>query len=137
MSEERLIGYKPNLEYKDEYTSDATDYFNKQQNTEIDNDSSDNLIGDLIDQMEIIDSLTDKLPGNASDIVGEVVDQVIDFIKDELSDKEYSSVPDEEDWTYEEIEEEFECDLGVIFNSLHNYMLHKISRIINNRRNVF
>ena len=33
MSEERLIGYKPNLEYKDEYTSDATDYFNKQQNT--------------------------------------------------------------------------------------------------------
>ena len=106
MSEERLIGYRPNLEYKDEYTSDATDYFNKQQNTEIDNDSSNNLIGDLMDQMEIIDSLIDKLPGNASDIVGEVVDQVIDFIKDELSDKEYSSVPDEEDWTYEEIEDD-------------------------------
>ncbi len=30
-----------------------------------------------------------------------------------------------------EIEEQFECDLRVIFNSLHNYILHKISRIIN------
>ena len=31
----------------------------------------------------------------------------------------------------EEIKEQLERDLRVIFYSLHNYMLHKISRIIN------
>jgi hypothetical protein len=104
MSEERLIGYRPNLEYKDEYTSDATGYFKKQEDIETDNNLSNNLIGDLMDQMEIVDALIDKLPGNASDIVGEVVDPIIDFIQDELLDKEYTKVPEEEDWYYEDID---------------------------------
>ena len=60
MQDERLIGYKPHLEYTDEYTSDASEIFNSQNeednnNLEVDND----IISDLIDQMEIIDSLID------------------------------------------------------------------------------
>ena len=31
MQDERLIGYRPHLEYTDEYTSDAADIFNSQQ----------------------------------------------------------------------------------------------------------
>ncbi|MBP3931849.1 MAG: hypothetical protein J6D47_20055 [Peptostreptococcaceae bacterium] len=103
MQEERLIGYRPNLEYQDEYTSDATDYFDKQQQGEEDSqEQQDNIIGDLIDQMEIIDSLVDKLPGDASDIVGEITDQIIEFIDEELKDKEYQKVPEKEYWYYEE-----------------------------------
>ena len=103
MQEERLIGYRPNLEYQDEYTSDATDYFDKQQQGEEDSqEQQDNTIGDLIDQMEIIDSLVDKLPGDASDIVGEITDQIIEFIDEELKDKEYQKVPEKEHWYYED-----------------------------------
>ena len=106
MQEERLIGYKPNLEYQDEYTSDASNYFNRQEQEEsTSQEQQDSIIGDLMEQMEIIDSLVDKLPGGASDIVGEVVDQIIDFIDDELKDKEYNKVPEEEEWTYSEIED--------------------------------
>lgn len=105
MQDERLIGYRPNLEYKDEYTSDATGYFDKQQQGEEDNQGQqDNTIDDLIDQMEIIDSLVDKLPGDASDIVGEIIDQIIEFIDEELKDKEYQKVPEEELWYYEDID---------------------------------
>ena len=105
MQDERLIGYRPNLEYQDEYTSDATGYFDKQQQGEEDNQGQqDNIIDDLIDQMEIIDSLVDKLPGDASDIVGEIIDQIIEFIDEELKDKEYQKVPEEELWYYEDID---------------------------------
>ena len=105
MQDERLIGYKPHLEYQDEYTSDATNYFDNQQNGEEDSqEQQDNTIGDLIDQMEIIDSLIDKLPGDASDIVGEITDQIIDFIDEELKDKEYQKVPEKELWYYEDID---------------------------------
>ena len=105
MQDERLIGYRPNLEYQDEYTSDATGYFDKQQQGEEDNQGQqDNTIDDLIDQMEIIDSLVDKLPGDASDIVGEIIDQIIEFIDEELKDKEYQKVPEEELWYYEDID---------------------------------
>lgn len=104
MQDERLIGYKPHLEYTDEYTSDASEIFNSQNeddnnNLEVDND----IISDLIDQMEIIDSLIDKLPGDASDIVGEVFDQVMDFVRDEIEDEVYSSVPEEEEWIYDDV----------------------------------
>ena len=105
MQDERLIGYRPNLEYQDEYTSDATGYFDKQQQGEEDNQGQqDNTIDDLIDQMEIIDSLVDKLPGDASEIVGEITDQIIEFIDEELKDKEYQKVPEEELWYYEDID---------------------------------
>ena len=105
MQDERLVGYRPNLEYQDEYTSDATGYFDKQQQGEEDNQGQqDNIIDDLIDQMEIIDSLVDKLPGDASDIVGEITDQIIEFIDEELKDKEYQKVPEEELWYYEDID---------------------------------
>lgn len=98
MQDERLIGYKPHLEYTDEYTSDAADIFNSQQeDSNIDTDNS--IIDNLIEQMEIIDSLIDKLPGGASDTIGEVFDQVIDFIEDELKDEIYDRVPEEIEWT--------------------------------------
>ena len=111
MQDERLIGYRPNLEYQDEYTSDATGYFDKQQQGEEDNQGQqDNTIDDLIDQMEIIDSLVDKLPGDASDIVGEIIDQIIEFIDEELKDKEYQKVPEEELWYYEDTDDSLDPD---------------------------
>lgn len=100
MKDERLIGYRPHLEYTDEYSSEAVDVFNREvQQNEIE-EPDNSIIDGLIEQMEIIDSLIDKLPGDASDIVGEVFDQVMDFVKDELEDEVYDRVPEEEEWTY-------------------------------------
>lgn len=101
MKDERLIGYKPHLEYTDEYTSDAVNTFIKNGNEDNEVDSDNSIIDDLIEQMEIIDSLINKLPGDASNIVGEVFDQVMDFVRDELEDEVYDRVPEEEEWIYD------------------------------------
>ena len=102
----QLIGYRPELHYTDEYVSDANGIFNDNDLEEEIVDNNDHLIGDLIDQMEIIDSLIDKLPGNADDTIGEVFDQVIDFVDEELKDKEYEKVPEEIEWNYESPDKE-------------------------------
>lgn len=101
MKDERLIGYRPDIHYEDEYLSDAGNLFNKDNIPDDDNGNDDNIIEDLIDQMEVIDSLIDKLPGSASDAVGEVFDQIMDFVQDELKDKEYDKVPEEWEWIYD------------------------------------
>lgn len=96
---ERQIGYRPHIEYQDEYQSDASNIFNSQEE-DIETEEG-SVIDDLVEQGEIILGLIDKLPGNASEIVGEVVDQVIEFIENELNDKEYEYIPDEWDWSYD------------------------------------
>ena len=93
------IGYKPNIQYQDEYKSDASNIFND-SNNEI-TESNNNSVNDLIDQIEIINSLIDKLPNDSSEAIKEIVDQIFDFIENELIDKEYDDIPDEWDWTYD------------------------------------
>lgn len=93
------IGYRPNIQYQDEYESDASNIFND-SNNEIP-ESNNNSVNDLIDQIEIINSLIDKLPNDSSEAIKEVVDQIFDFIENELIDKEYEDIPDEWDWTYD------------------------------------
>ena len=106
MSNIKSLDYKPNLIYTDEYSSDASNIFQtiSQQDEESNevSDIEDNIIEDLIEQMEDINTLIDKLPGDASDIVGEVFDPIIDFVKEELSDKKIETIPEEEEWTYVE-----------------------------------
>ena len=101
---EKRIGYRPHIEYQDEYQSDASNLFNSQneETEEIENSQVD----DLIEQGEVIQGLIDKLPGNSSDMVQEVFDQIIDFIENELNGKEYNSIPDEWDWSYDNVKPE-------------------------------
>lgn len=106
MQDEKLIGYRPDLKYTDEYTSDASNLFNSQDNLEENQGNDNNVIEDIIDQMEIINTLIDKLPGDASDIVGEVFDPIKDFVKDELEGNTYERVPEEWEWNYETPETE-------------------------------
>lgn len=101
---EKRIGYRPHIEYQDEYQSDASNLFNNQneETEEIENSQVD----DLIEQGEVIQGLIDKLPGNSSEMVQEVFDQIIDFIENELNGKEYNSIPDEWDWSYDNVKPE-------------------------------
>lgn len=101
MQDEKLIGYKPDLKYVDEYTSDANNIFNSQDSANDNQELENNIIEDIIDQIEIIETLIDKLPGDASEIVGEVFDPVIDFVRDELEGNSYDKVPEEWEWNYQ------------------------------------
>lgn len=97
---EKQLGYRPHIEYQDEYQSDATGYFNSSNE---DGESEDgSIIDDLIEQGEVIDGLIDKLPGETSDMIQEVFDQILDFIENELGGKEYERIPDEWDWSYDD-----------------------------------
>ena len=101
MQDEKLISYKPDLKYIDEYTSDANNIFNSQNNVNDNQEPENNIIENIIGQIEIIETLIDKLPGNASEIVGEVFDPVTDFIRDELEGNSYDKVPEEWEWNYQ------------------------------------
>lgn len=98
---EKRIGYRPHIEYQDEYQSDASNIFNSQK--EDNEEEQGSIVDDLIEQGEVIQGLIDKLPGSSSDMVQEVFDQIIDFIENELDGKDYESIPDEWDWTYDDI----------------------------------
>lgn len=108
MQDEKLIGYRPDLKYTDEYVSDASNLFNSQDSAEENQDTDNGIIEDIIDQMGVISTLIDKLPGDASDIVGEVFDPIADFIQDELEGNSYEKVPEEWEWNYKEPETELE-----------------------------
>lgn len=98
---EKQLGYRPHIEYQDEYQSDASNIFNSPN--EGDNESEDNnIIDDLIEQGEVINGLIDKLPGDSSNMIGEVFDQILDFVENELGGKEYERIPDEWDWSYDD-----------------------------------
>ena len=102
---ELLIGYRPELQYEDDYVSDIDfNTFNNQDNNNNNNedDSGKEEIDNLIQDMNDLNNLIDKLPNDVSGIVDEVFDPVIDFIEEELLDKELLPVPNKEEWIYEE-----------------------------------
>lgn len=95
-----LIGYKPSLEYEDEYSSELQYIDSINSNNSDNNEAGKEEVEDLIEDLNNIGNLINKLPNNVSDLVNEVYDQVIDFVEEELKDKEVSHVPTEEEWTY-------------------------------------
>lgn len=97
---ELLIGYKPELQYEDEYVSDID--FNNINKNDIVNDSNKEEIENLIQDMNDLHNLIDKLPNNIAGIIDEIYDQVIDFVEEELFDKELLPVPNEEEWIYDD-----------------------------------
>lgn len=100
MDEIKKIGYKPNIKYTDEYTSDIT--FNKKSQTNSNtDDSNSSLIDDLIEQGNAIQDMVDKLPDDIKDIIKDPLDPIIDFVNNELKDKELTKVPNQLEWEYE------------------------------------
>lgn len=96
----KQIGYRPNIQYQDEYESDASNVFND-INNEVP-ESNNNSVNDLIEQIEITNGLINKLPNGASEAIKEIIDQILEFIENELIDKEYEDIPDEWDWSYDD-----------------------------------
>lgn len=100
---ELLIGYRPELQYEDEYVSDIDfNVINNQANDSDNDDSSKEEIENLIQDMNDLSNLINKLPNNIAGIIDEVYDQVVDFIEEELTDKELLPVPDKEEWIYDD-----------------------------------
>lgn len=97
---ELLIGYRPELQYEDEYVSDID--FNNIDKNDIENNSNKEEIENLIQDMNNLHNLIDKLPNNIAGIIDEIYDQVVDFIEEELFDKELLPVPNEEEWIYDD-----------------------------------
>lgn len=98
MDDIKKIGYRPDLQYTDEYNSDIN--FKQESNEYSSEDDNSSLIDDLLEQGETLHNMIDKLPGFISDIINDPVDPIIDFVKDELSDKTLEKVPVELDWSY-------------------------------------
>lgn len=98
------IGYRPDIKYTDDYYADDSDIFNNGNDSNDVPSVDDSTIEDLIDKIPLLDSLINKLPNELSDGVGEVNDPIFEFIEDELKDKEYDDIPEEEDWTYEPVD---------------------------------
>lgn len=99
MDENRKIGYRPDLKYTDEYTSDIT-YKKENEDEVIQQDSYSDLIEDLIQQGESIQNMVDKLPEEIGDIIKDPLDPIIDFVNNELKNKKLEKVPVELEWIY-------------------------------------
>lgn len=102
------IGYKPHLEYIDNYESNLT--YNNYDISTLPNNNEDESIKDLIDNSNKIESIIDLLPNDISDKLEDIYDQVQDFIKNELENETLERVPTENDWNYrdEDTNEEWE-----------------------------
>lgn len=98
------IGYKPNLQYTDEYYSEIETNNNYTSNSNNnDNNGKDDTVDNLINSMNGLQNMINGLPNELSDILDEIYDPVMDFIYDELKDKTLENVP-------EEIEEIWDTD---------------------------
>ncbi|MEG1494719.1 MAG: hypothetical protein RR406_00245 [Bacilli bacterium] len=98
MDDFKKVGYRPNLQYTDEYEADI-DF--KLNNEIEDNDDDNSLIDDLLEQGDALDNMIDKLPGFIGDFIKDPLDPIISFVKDELYGKDLERVPVELDWTYD------------------------------------
>lgn len=107
LDKNKQLGYRPNLEYVDEYVSELNlpknNYDNTNEYEEI--NSGKEVIDNLIDSMNSTNKLINNLPDSVSDTIQEVYDQILDFVEDELTDQELSHVPNREETIYEDIEE--------------------------------
>lgn len=95
----KRIGYVPELNYTDDYYSEI-EYSEIDNNTPDEKDEGKEVIDNLINNMNVLNTLISKLPNEASNTIKEVFDPVLDFINEELKDKVVEPIPDEDDWNY-------------------------------------
>lgn len=98
MDDIKKIGYRPDLQYTDEYNSDIK--FKQDNNEHINEEDNNSLVNDLLEQGDALQNMINKLPSFISEIISDPVDPIISFVKDELSDKTLEKVPVELDWSY-------------------------------------
>lgn len=92
----KRIGYVPELNYTDDYYSEI-EYSEIDNNTSDEKDEGKEVIDNLINNMNVLNTLISKLPNEASNTIKEVFDPVLDFINEELKDKVVEPIPDEDD----------------------------------------
>lgn len=95
----KRIGYVPELNYTDDYYSEI-EYSEIDNNAPDEKDEGKEIIDNLINNMNVLNTLISKLPNEASNTIKEVFDPVLDFINEELKDKVVEPIPDEDDWNY-------------------------------------
>lgn len=95
----KRIGYVPELNYTDDYYSEI-EYSEIDNNTPDEKDEGKEVIDNLINNMNVLNTLISKLPNEASNTIKEVFDPVLDFINEELKDKVVEPIPDEDEWNY-------------------------------------
>lgn len=95
----KRIGYVPELNYTDDYYSEI-EYSEIDNNAPDEKDEGKEVIDNLINNMNVLNTLISKLPNEASNTIKEVFDPVLDFINEELKDKVVEPIPDEDDWNY-------------------------------------
>ena len=95
----KRIGYVPELNYTDDYYSEI-EYSEINNNAPDEKDEGKEVIDNLINNMNVLNTLISKLPNEASNTIKEVFDPVLDFINEELKDKVVEPIPDEDDWNY-------------------------------------
>ena len=95
----KRIGYVPELNYTDDYYSEI-EYSEIDNNAPDEKDEGKEVIDNLINNMNVLNTLISKLPSEASNTIKEVFDPVLDFINEELKDKVVEPIPDEDDWNY-------------------------------------
>ena len=102
------LGYQPSLTYIDDYTSELNNNITNDSinNNDEDDDYNNGLeeIENLLDNMNNLNNIINGLPNNLSNPIKEVYDQVLSFAKDELENQSVMYVPEEKEYTYDDLE---------------------------------
>ena len=101
------LGYQPSLTYIDDYTSELNNNITNDSinNNDEDDDYNNGLeeIENLLDNMNNLNNIINGLPNNLSNPIKEVYDQVLSFAKDELENQSVMYVPEEKEYTYDDL----------------------------------
>lgn len=102
MSEEikQSLGYKPEIKYEEDYSSNINILDSNVVNHDVTEETNDP-IQDLGDKLESLGTMIDNLPGNIGDSINNVFEHVEEMWEEELKDKEYEIIPDENEWEYD------------------------------------
>lgn len=101
MSEEikQSLGYKPEIKYEEDYSSNINIINSNVEDYDVSNENDDP-IKDLGDKLENLETMINNLPGNISNAINNVFDYIEDIWEEELKDKNYEFIPDEDEWQY-------------------------------------
>ena len=95
-----LIGYKPELNYIDDYSSEIDNQLIDYDTNSYPYEDKDESIDDLLENMDHIQSIIGTLPESISEKIEDIYDHIYDFVQDELNDKTLEKVPSKEEWNY-------------------------------------
>lgn len=92
-----LIGYKPELNYIDDYSSEIDNQLIDYDTNSYPYEDKDESINDLLENMDHIQSIIGTLPESISEKIEDIYDHIYDFAQDELNDKTLEKVPSKEE----------------------------------------